>query len=87
MQKTLDFIWEMLVEENVIPAAPETKKLRHRLAELSETLRKDLCDEKTAALDAFLDCLYELHGISETKAFVTGVRFATAYMSEALYAD
>lgn len=85
MKKTLETVWDWYETENAMVRSEEKEEIVKTLLPTEQALRAELTEEQRERLDQIKDCLYQMQGISEKEAFVHGVRFATAYLLDALY--
>ena len=85
MYNTLDSLWsDYLLDDCGKMETQEEKDLAKKLVTYSDTLRATLSEEQKALLEKFADCLSAIDLLFAQKAFVSGIRFATAYLWEAL---
>lgn len=73
--------------ENYVKQNDEERKMLDILITKEEKLYAKLNEEQREVLKNYEDCLGEISSISEKEAFIEGIRFATAYLMEALYRD
>ena len=85
MKRILEDLWYSYQMENAVKFGKEEKEMAKKISIAEETLQKSLNDEQKAALKAYEDCLDEISGACEKKAFVKGIRFVVAFLLEALY--
>lgn len=85
MYNTLDGLWsDYILDDCGKMETQEEKDLAKKLVAHSDALRAALSEEQKDLLEKILDCLSAIDLLFAQKAFVSGIRFATAYLWEAL---
>ncbi|MBQ9081003.1 MAG: hypothetical protein IJY27_08040 [Clostridia bacterium] len=85
MKKALEDLWYRRQMENTSKRGTEQEKILATLILNEEKLRENLNEELTELLNNYENCMNELNSISETQAFIEGVRFAATFLIEAIY--
>ena len=84
MDQILETLWKTYQIENPRELDAEEKRLSEALAGYEDVLRADLNNAQKEMLEDYETCLSELNNHFEKEAFMNGIRFATAYLLEAL---
>ena len=85
MYTTLDALWsDYLLDACGKLETQEEKALAEKLVSCDDALRATLSAEQKALLEKFANCLSDIDLLFVEKAFRKGIRFATAYLLEAL---
>ena len=80
MKKALKELWYSYLLENPPGMNGAQRAAVKKITETQEELRALLDEEQKAKLEAYEALLNELSGACEERAFVKGVRFATAFL-------
>ncbi|MBQ4324792.1 MAG: hypothetical protein IJC29_03265 [Clostridia bacterium] len=84
MKKTLETLWyDYFSDECSALVTAEEKALAKRAVALHEAVGELLTREQSAAVEAYVDALYEIEGCFVKKAFLKGCEFATSFFFEA----
>lgn len=84
MKGMLENIWNWYLEEHAAEQSEEEKRLMLALDESEKALRELLDESQRDALQKYENLRNKMDRFLETKAFSKGVRFATAYMADAM---
>ncbi len=85
MQKVLENLWYFYQQESPMEDSQEIKQLLNALEKSESGLKNELSEDQWNLFQQYDKILGEIDCILEMDAFVKGVRFATAYLLEALY--
>ena len=84
MKSTLDELWYSYQFEKSAIMNEEQRKILDTLMLNGKELQSQLNQEQNDLLEKYVENIHEIDSISERKAFISGVRFATAFLFEAL---
>ena len=84
MNSFLQDLWYTYELQRFRPQDAEERELLSLIVRSEETLFANLNEEQKALLKKYKDSIRDLHCLSERDAFVRGVRFAAAFLTEAL---
>ena len=84
MSKVLEDLWFSCEMQNRVEQNEEKKELLELIVNYEKKIQKDLTEEQKAQFKKYGDCISDLHCITECEAFIRGIRFATAFLIEAL---
>ena len=82
-KRTIQRLWEY-IEAFEPDSIEEERKAFTIVIQREESLEKTLNKEQKELLDIYRNSMYELDSICQCEAFVKGVRFATAYLLDAM---
>ena len=84
MKKTLEKLWsEYLFDECSVLDTDEERNLTKRAFELHEKANALLNKDQQAAIETYVDALYDLESLFAKKAFFKGCEFAVSFILEA----
>lgn len=84
MKKLLEDLWYSYEMQSTVKQSEEEEALMELIVLHEEKLHASLNAEQLEQLKKYEDCVDGLHDIAEKVAFVKGVRFAAAFLTEAL---
>lgn len=84
MKSTLENVWNWYFAERAAEQSEEEKRLLLALNESEKALWELLDERQRTALQKYENLRNERDRFLETEAFSKGVRFATAYMADAM---
>ena len=87
MKHLLEEIWGLYLMQKPMKQSEEKRKLIDEILEAEEKLRESLDETQIDLLEQYMDCIGNLHAVSESEAFIDGVRFASSFLIEALGKD
>lgn len=85
MRTTLQTLWDWYQAENAGNVGEEEKELSELLIESEKILLANLSEEQKDALERYTEYLNKISCLIEENAFIDGIRFASAYLIDALY--
>ncbi|MBO7292626.1 MAG: hypothetical protein J6V07_01685 [Clostridia bacterium] len=84
MERILEKLWdEYLAEECAAMDTEEERRLVRVAAEKHKTAEARLTKEQSAAVEEYVEALYDSHSFFVKKAFLKGCELATAFLIEA----
>ena len=84
MKKTLEKLWsEYLFDECSVLDTDEERNLTKRAFELHAKANALLNKDQQAAVETYVDALYDLEALFAKKAFFKGCEFAVSFILEA----
>ena len=84
MKKTLEKLWtEYLFDECAVIDTDEERNLTKRAVELHEKANALLNQDQQAAIETYMDAVYDIEALFAKKAFFEGCEFAVSFLLEA----
>lgn len=87
MKHLLEELWNSYLTQKPTEQTEEKRELIDAILEVEDKLREKLDEKQIDLLEQYVDCIGNLHAVSETEAFIAGVRFASSFLVEALGKD
>ena len=87
MKHLLEELWNSYLTQKPTEQTEEKRELIGAILEVEDKLREKLDEKQIDLLEQYVDCIGNLHAVSETEAFIGGVRFASSFLVEALGKD
>lgn len=84
MKKMLEKLWYAYEMEQPAKFSREENEILDAMAETEKKLCATLSEEQKDMLEDYKDCANALYSFLEKEAYCKGIRFATAYMVDAL---
>lgn len=87
MQNLLETLWYSDLTENPIEMSEEKKRLLHSLVEDEKALCASFSKEQKILFEKYESSSGDMRDICEKQAYISGIKFATKFIIEALCED